>query len=294
MAAIAFLGLGLMGLPMASRLLAAGHELTVWNRTPGKAGTLVAEGARVAADPADAVQNADIVITMLTDGAAVGSVLFGQGVAAGMREGSLFIDMSSIAPREAKAHAGRLAALGVEALDAPVSGGTVGARSGTLAIMAGGSAAAFARAAPILAALGRAVRVGEAGAGQVAKLCNQQIVAITIGAVAEAIHMAAKAGADPAAMRAAIRGGFAESRILDLHGARMLERDFAPGGRSSVQLKDLDNILSLAAEAGAPVPLSAQMRERYARLVDDLGQGGLDHSAILLELEARSARPPQA
>jgi 2-hydroxy-3-oxopropionate reductase len=293
-AAIAFLGLGLMGLPMASRLLAAGHELTVWNRTPGKAGTLVAEGARVAADPADAVQNADIVITMLTDGAAVGSVLFGQGVAAGMREGSLFIDMSSIAPREAKAHAGRLAALGVEALDAPVSGGTVGARSGTLAIMAGGSAAAFARAAPILAALGRAVRVGEAGAGQVAKLCNQQIVAITIGAVAEAIHMAAKAGADPAAMRAAIRGGFAESRILDLHGARMLERDFAPGGRSSVQLKDLDNILSLAAEAGAPVPLSAQMRERYARLVDDLGQGGLDHSAILLELEARSARPPQA
>jgi 2-hydroxy-3-oxopropionate reductase len=285
MASIAFLGLGLMGSPMAARLLLAGHRLTVWNRTADKAQGLAAQGASVARDAADAVEGAEFTFTMLTDGAAVASLLFEQDVAKAMPPGSLFIDMSSIAPREARAHAARLGEYGIDALDAPVSGGTVGARDGTLAIMAGGKAAAFERAQPVFAPLGRAVRVGEAGAGQVAKLCNQQIVAITIGAVAEAIHMAVRAGADPAAMRAAIRGGFAESRILDLHGARMLARDFAPGGRSSVQLKDLDNILSLAEEAGAPVPLSRQMRERYRHLVHEMGQGGLDHSAILLELE---------
>ncbi|MCU0829909.1 MAG: NAD(P)-dependent oxidoreductase [Rhizobiaceae bacterium] len=284
---ISFLGLGLMGGPMAGRLIASGHDLTVWNRDTAKMQPLADMGATLAATPAGAVAGAEAVITMLTDGAAVRSVL--DSMAESLQPGTLFIDMSSIAPAQARRHADLLAVRGVQALDAPVSGGTAGARDGTLAIMVGGEASAFEAAHPVFAPLGRAIRVGGAGAGQVAKLCNQQIVAITIGAVAEALHLAERAGADPAAMRAAIRGGFAESRILELHGARMLARDFTPGGRSSIQLKDLDNILKLAGEANAATPLSTMMRERYATLVQAMGQGELDHSAILLELEAQSA-----
>jgi 2-hydroxy-3-oxopropionate reductase len=290
---IAFLGTGLMGAPMALRLHAAKHDVTVWNRSPEKAQALAAHGLTVETDAASAAQSAGIVFTMLTDGAAVEDLMFARGVAqamAGGGQGPLHVDMSSIAPVQARCISQRLSEMNVAALDAPVSGGTVGAREGTLAIMAGGDQAVFARALPLFDVLGRATLVGGPGAGQVAKLCNQQIVAITIGAVAEALHLAERAGADPAAMRTAIRGGFAESRILELHGQRMLARDFTPGGRSAVQLKDLDNILALAADSGTSTPLTLQMRQRFQRLVKELSCGDLDHSALLLELEDRTAR----
>jgi 2-hydroxy-3-oxopropionate reductase len=288
MAKIAFLGLGLMGGPMSTRLHQAGHAVTVWNRTPDKAKALRALGLRVAATAAEAVQNAAFVVTMLTDGKAVQSLLNEAGVVDAMQLGTMFIDMSSIAPIEARKIHAELSKIDIATLDAPVSGGTVGASQGTLAIMVGGDKAHFEQALPIFAPMGRATYVGAAGAGQVAKLCNQQIVAITIGAVAEALHLAERSGADPAAMRAAIRGGFAESRILELHGQRMLDRNFTPGGRSSVQLKDLTNILALAAETSTATPLSQQLYERFHRLVIDLSGENLDHSALLLELEDRT------
>ncbi|MEI2383946.1 NAD(P)-dependent oxidoreductase [Breoghania sp. JC706] len=290
-AIIAFLGTGLMGAPMARRLLAAGHEVVVWNRTAAKAQALAGDGARVAASPAEAVAGADIVITIVSDGAAVTDLYFAQGAVEAARPGAIFIDMSSIQPSVARDLAARLGEAGLHAIDAPVSGGTPGAEAGTLAIMAGGEAADIEHARPVLEAMGRVTRVGPHGAGQLAKLCNQAIVAITIGAVSEALFLAEKGGADPAAVRDAIRGGFAESRILDLHGARIVARDWSPGGPSTLQLKDLDNVLAAASEAGVDLPLSRQMRERYHALVHDLGGAELDHSALYLELEARNLSP---
>lgn len=286
---VAFLGIGLMGLPMAKNLLAAGFRLNVWNRTPDKAAALAPFGATPFSSPAEAVRDAAIIITMLADGPAVGDVLFAQGAAAAMRQGAILVDMSSIKPAEARDHAARLGALGVAALDAPVSGGTKGAAAASLAIMAGGDADAFARAAPVLGALGRPVRVGPAGAGQVAKLANQGIVAITIGAVAEALLLAETAGLDKGALRAALAGGFADSVILQQHGARMEERAFAPGGRSASQLKDLDNLLDAASGFGVSLPLAAMQRARFATLAGELGAGDLDHSALWLELQVRQA-----
>ena len=290
-AIIAFLGTGLMGAPMARRLLAAGHEVVVWNRTAAKAQALAGDGARVAANPAEAVAGADIVITIVSDGAAVTDLYFAQGAVEAAQPGAIFIDMSSIQPSVARDLAARLGEAGLHAIDAPVSGGTPGAEAGTLAIMAGGEAADIEHARPVLEAMGRVTRVGPHGAGQLAKLCNQAIVAITIGAVSEALFLAEKGGADPAAVRDAIRGGFAESRILDLHGARIVARDWSPGGPSTLQLKDLDNVLAAASEAGVDLPLSRQMRERYHALVHDLGGAELDHSALYLELEARNLSP---
>jgi 2-hydroxy-3-oxopropionate reductase len=288
MANIAFLGIGLMGAPMSTRLHQAGHQVTVWNRSREKAEALRSHGLIVATSAVEAVKDAEFVISMLTNGEAVLHLLNQLGIAAAMQKGASFIDMSSIAPSEARLIDTMLGQKSVAALDAPVSGGTVGAEHGTLAIMVGGDKTAFERALPIFEPMGRATYVGPSGAGQVAKLCNQQIVAITIGAVAEALHLAERSGADPAAMRAAIRGGFAESRILELHGQRMLDRNFTPGGRSSVQLKDLTNILNLAAETQTATPLSQQLFDRFQRLVTDLSGADLDHSALLLELEDRS------
>ena len=279
---IAFLGIGLMGGPMAKRLIDARFPLTAWNRTRAKAEALV--GAAVAATAAESVAGGDIVITMLENGAAVADVLFGQGVAAALQPGALVIDMSSIKPKEAQDHAKRLAALGVRYLDAPVSGGTVGAEQGTLAIMAGGDPADFDSALPVFKAMGRATRVGPHGAGQLAKLANQMIVGITIGAVAEALQLAAKGGADPAALREAIRGGFAESRILEVHGERMVKRDFAPRGRASVHLKDFENILDAAQGLGFEAPISQLTRNLFKSLCDH-GGSDVDHSGLFLEIE---------
>jgi 3-hydroxyisobutyrate dehydrogenase-like beta-hydroxyacid dehydrogenase len=283
---IAFLGIGLMGFPMARNLLQAGFSVTAWNRAASKAEALEAFGGTVADSAKEAVRDADCVITMLSDGKAVADVLFAQGVAASMKAGSLFIDMSSIKPAEAKIHAARLAALGIEVLDAPASGGTKGADLATLAIMAGGAEAAFARAVQVFEAMGRPTYVGAAGSGQIAKLANQGIVAITIGAVAEAILLAEKAGLAKGALRAALAGGFADSVIFQQHGGRMEDQNFLPGGRSAFQLKDLNNLLEAAADHGVSLPLAEIQRQRFQALVDDLDGGDLDHSALYLKLLA--------
>lgn len=284
---IAVLGIGMMGQPMARRLCQAGHAVSVWNRDRSKAERLLDAGARVAASPAEAVAGADCVVTLLTDGAAVADVLFEQGAAAAMAPGALLIDMSSIMPSQAREHASRLQALGLHHLDAPVSGGTLGAEQGTLAIMVGGEAADFARAAPLFAVLGRATQVGPHGAGQLAKLANQMIVGITIGAVAEALLLCQQGGADPAQVRAAISGGFANSRILQVHGERMVGRDFAKRGSMQVQLKDMRNALATAAELGFDAPITGLFEQLYAAGVAH-GLGELDQSALFVELARRN------
>lgn len=284
---IAVLGIGMMGQPMARRLCQAGHAVSVWNRDRSKAERLLDAGARVAASPAEAVAGADCVVTLLTDGAAVADVLFEQGAAAAMAPGALLIDMSSIMPSQAREHASRLQALGLRQLDAPVSGGTLGAEQGTLAIMVGGEAADFARAAPLFAVLGRATQVGPHGAGQLAKLANQMIVGITIGAVAEALLLCQQGGADPAQVRAAISGGFADSRILQVHGERMVGRDFAKRGSMQVQLKDMRNALATAAELGFDAPITGLFEQLYAAGVAH-GLGELDQSALFVELARRN------
>lgn len=285
---IAVLGIGMMGLPMARRLREAGHQVHAWNRTRAKAEPLVPYGITVDTMPKDAVRNADVVISLLENGPVVGHVLFDMATARSLRKDSLFIDMASIQPSEARDHAARLGELGVAHLDAPVSGGTVGAETGTLAIMVGGRPEDFQRAQPVFAHLGRATHVGPHGAGQLAKLANQMIVGITIGAVAEALLFAAKGGADMAKVREAISGGFADSRILQLHGQRMVERDFAPRGRMAVQLKDLRNAMATATETGFDAPITALFETLYAQGVDH-GLGELDHSGLFVELASRNA-----
>ncbi|WP_273784273.1 NAD(P)-dependent oxidoreductase [Brucella intermedia] len=281
---IAFLGTGLMGAPMAGRLLDAGFDVTVWNRNSAKSAPLVGKGAKLAQTAAKAGENADIVITMLTDGPAVRDVLFEQGVAAVLKKGSIVIDMSSISPDFAREHSKRLEATGVNHIDAPVSGGVVGAQEGTLAIMAGGDEAVIATLADVFKPLGRLTRVGPSGAGQLAKLANQQIVAVTIGAIAEAMVLVEKGGGSRAAFCDAIRGGFCESRILELHGKRMIDRNFEPGGTSRIQLKDLNSILKTAGDLSLKLPLTETVREAFATFVED-GGGEKDHSALLLHIE---------
>ena len=288
MSKIAFLGIGLMGDPMVRRLLQAGFNVTAWNRTVAKAEALRDAGARIVATAAEAAHGADVIITMLADGPAVHDVLTGQGVASSASAGSIIVDMSSIKPSEARAHAALLSAHSIGHLDAPVSGGTIGAREGTLAIMVGGSQADFERCAPVFAAMGRATRVGNAGAGQLAKLANQAIVAINIGGVAEALLLAAAGGADPVAVRRAMSGGFADSKVLQVHGARMLERNFVPGGRMRTHIKDLTNILDEADQLGLKLPLVSLMLQLMRHVRDDLAGADFDHSAVLLQLEAMS------
>ena len=289
---IALLGTGLMGLPMARRLLGAGHRLTVWNRDGSKAAPLASEGARVAGSAADAVNGATHIITMLTDGNVVAHVLFETGVAEAISPGATVIDMSSIQPSQARAHAERLSRLGVSHLDAPVSGGTGGAEAGTLAIMAGGDSEVFDNAVELLGAMGRAIRVGPSGAGQLAKLANQAIVGIAIGAVAEATLLVSEGGGDLEAFRAALAGGFADSTILQVHGQRMQANDFAPRGRVSVQIKDLDNVLIEARALGIRLPLVEAVRDRFVRLMNELDGGNLDHSALFVELLDLNGRKP--
>lgn len=288
---IALLGCGLMGHPMARRLLAAGHSLTAWNRTRSKAETLVADGAKLADTPADAVAQADIVIAMLQDGQAVLEVMFESGEASAVhriRQGALFIDMGSILPEQAREHAKRLSAVGVDSLDAPVSGGTLGAEAGTLAIMVGGTAEAFALARGVLSTLGRPIHVGPAGSGQLTKLANQMIVGITIGAVAEALLLAERGGADPAKVREALRGGFAESRILEVHGQRMVEGDFTKRGSLAIQLKDLRNAMHTASGMQLDTPITQTLTELYAQAAEH-GFGELDQSGLYCELQRRQA-----
>jgi 2-hydroxy-3-oxopropionate reductase len=284
---IAILGIGLMGYPMGRRLCAAGYVVHAWNRTPDKAQRLLTSGATVHASPVDAVRNADVIITMLDNGAVVERVLFDLGVAAAAKSGALLVDMSSIKPAEARDHAARLSERHIAYLDAPVSGGTIGAENGTLAIMAGGKAATFEQALPVLNVFGRATHVGPTGAGQLAKIANQMIVGATIGIVAEALLLCERGGANMAKVKEAITGGFADSRVLQVHGQRMVERDFTPRGRMSVQLKDLHNALSTAREVGYDAPITALFEQLYAQGIDH-GLADLDHAGLFVELASRN------
>lgn len=281
---IAFLGTGIMGSRQARRLLGAGFPVRAWNRTRAKAEALAAQGAQVQGAPAEAARGAEVVITMLADAPAVAEVLFEEGVADALAAGAVVIDMSSIPPAVAREHARRLGERGIAHLDAPVSGGAAGAEQGTLAIMVGGEAAIFARMVPVFTPMGRPTHVGPSGAGQLSKLCNQIIVAVTIGAVSEALLLAAAGGADPAKVREALTGGFADSRILQMHGKRMLDRNFVAGGPSRLQLKDLRTILAAAREAGVTLPMASRVAEMFEVLVRQ-GFGDADHAALLLELE---------
>lgn len=281
---IAFLGIGLMGRPMTLRLLQAGYTTRVWNRTASKAEALRQAGALPHTDIGDAVRGARVVITMLEEGSVVGEVI--DAALPALAQGTLWIDMSSTQHGEALAFHGRLGAAQCRFLDAPVSGGVAGAEAGTLAIMAGGALDDFSLAEQVLAAMGKPTLVGPAGSGQVAKLCNQLIVGGTLNIVAEALLLAQAAGADPAAVRNAIRGGFAESRILEMHGQRMLERNFMPGGQVKSQLKDLRNVLVAAADAGVLLPVTALVTESYASIEAEHPRA--DQSAALLALEKRN------
>jgi 2-hydroxy-3-oxopropionate reductase len=290
---LALLGTGRMGEPIGGRLLGAGFDLTVWNRTPDKALDLVRAGARNAATPVEAVQGADIVVLSLTDHRAVADVMFRSGAAEALAESSLVVDTSTISPAAARDHAARLADRGIGILDAPVSGGTRGAADGSLSIFVGGSEGDFLRARPVFGAMGRATHLGPSGSGQVAKCVNQLIVAVSIAAVSEALVLARAAGIDEKQLHAALLGGFADSRILREHGSRMVERAFTPGGTVRNQVKDLTAVQSVATDLGLSLPVTSLVTELF-RSATAHGLGEMDHSALLLEFERRSARSPSA
>ncbi|MFC0254079.1 NAD(P)-dependent oxidoreductase [Massilia consociata] len=281
MGTIAFLGIGLMGRPMAIRLAQAACTVRAWNRTYAKAEALRGAGPEPVADLAQAVQGAQVVISMLDAGPVVAEVI--AAALPSLDPGTQWIDMSSTRQDEALAFHATLAARGCRFIDAPVSGGVGGAEAGTLAIMAGADPRDFDQMVNILAALGTPRRVGPVGSGQVAKLCNQLIVGATLNVVAEALLLAQAAGADPAAVREAIRGGFAGSRVLDVHGQRMLDRDFMPGGQVKTQLKDLHNVLAAAGAAGLTLPVAELVTRQYEAIEASLPAA--DHAAALLALE---------
>ncbi len=288
MESIGFIGLGIMGRPMALHLLKAGYTLSVLEKNKASK-ELVAAGAQSFATPAAVAQNSDVVITMLPDSPEVIAVVSGQdGVLEGIRQGALFIDMSTIAPAISKNIYEWMQKKGAEALDAPVSGGQPGAESATLSIMAGGAEPAFQRALPLLRAMGKnIVLIGEPGAGQMAKACNQMIVGMTINAVAEAFTLAGKAGVDLVKLREVLLGGFAQSKILDLHGKRIIERNFAPGFKIKLHRKDMNIALQAGREFSVPLYGTAQVAAHMDALLAQ-GKGELDHSAIALLMEQLS------
>ncbi|GAB2781552.1 NAD(P)-dependent oxidoreductase [Halomonas shantousis] len=288
---IGFLGTGIMGAPMAGRLANAGYQVKAWNRTLSKAEALVPLGVEVANTPSQVITDADVVIVMLSSGPVCDEMLLGaQSIIETMPRESLLIVMSSIPVDSARRQAEAAAARHIQYLDAPVSGGEQGAIEGKLAIMAGGEPAAFERASPVLAPLGHSVRVGPAGTGQLAKLVNQLVVASTIATVSEAMLLAERGGADPAKVREALLGGFADSTILRAHAPRMLARDFTPGGPSKWQLKDTRTAVSLAEELALDLPVASLVNQLFANLVAH-GDGELDHSALFRELRRRNNLP---
>jgi 3-hydroxyisobutyrate dehydrogenase-like beta-hydroxyacid dehydrogenase len=289
---IALLGIGIMGGHMARRLAQAGFRVTAWNRSAAKAAGLAQFGVKIAGSPSSACAGADVVIVMLSNGPVVEEVLFspdqtGKPPAEAMVAGSVLVVMSSIPVETCQSQAPRLAAHGVHYIDAPVSGGEPGARDGTLAIMAGGDAAVVEGIADVFAAMGRVTHIGPVGTGQMTKLANQIIVGATMVAVAEALHFAARGGADPAAVRKALMGGFADSKILNIHGERMVERNFVPGGPAEYQLKDLRTAKALAAASGMHFTLLDCLVGMFGDMIDRFGTG-LDVAGILKEVERRS------
>lgn len=284
---IGFIGTGIMGFHMARRLAQAGHRVTAWNRTSSKADPLREYGAEVADSAADAAEGADIVIVMVSDGPASDEVILGpSGILALMGEASTLLVMSSIPMETAMAQGQAAQARAVKYLDAPVSGGEPGARDGKLTIMAGGDAGAFEDLQPVLAVMGRSTYVGPAGTGSLVKLANQVIVGNAIQSVAEALLLAELGGADPNAVIEALKGGFADSPILQNHGKRMIAGDFEPGGRCKIQLKDTRTAEDLGISFGLVMPMTGQARETFHNLVEN-GQGDLDHNAAYLDLRRR-------
>jgi 3-hydroxyisobutyrate dehydrogenase len=282
---LGYIGLGLMGRPMTLRLLAAGYEVTVWNRSAEKLALVVEKGAKPADSPAAVARAADIVMMCVTDQKAAEEVLFGrEGIAEGAAAGKLVVDFSSIAPVAARAHAAQLLERGVGLVDAPVSGGVAGAEKGTLAVMAGGRSEDIERARPVVMHLAqRFTRMGEAGAGQVTKLSNQIIVGCTFAVIAEAVRLAEAAGVDAKMLPEALKGGSADSGPLQVYGARMAARDFEPRlSANSIMLKDLENAFAVAKQLGVPLPMADTAASRY-RLLKEQGKAESD-PATLIEL----------
>jgi 2-hydroxy-3-oxopropionate reductase len=281
---IGFIGIGLMGLPMAKNLLKAGYSLKAFNRSQKKAEALKEFGAEIATSIDDVVSNSDVVITMLTDDMAINEVMDSSNFLENLKSNTTVIDMSSVKPTTATKYGNNLKSKNIKYLDAPVSGGTIGAEEASLAIMVGGEQDVFNEALDVLKAMGNPTLVGPVGSGQVSKLANQIIVGLTIGAVAEAITLCEKAGANPNKMIKALSGGWADSKILQTHGKRMIDKDFTPKGRTSVHLKDMNNILECANSHNTHLPISNLVKEMYKTLVEN-GHGETDHSSLYKEIE---------
>ena len=273
-----------MGLPMSKNIVKAGYNLTVFNRSKNKAEPLKEFGAKISNTLKDAVDGSDIIITMLTDDNAVYEVMNNTDFLENLKSGSIVIDMSSVKPTTATKHGNNLKLKNINYLDAPVSGGTIGAEEASLAIMVGGEQNIFDDAFDILKTMGNPTLVGPIGSGQVSKLANQIIVGLAIGAVAEAVTLCEKAGADPNKMIKALSGGWADSKVLQTHGKRMIDKDFSPKGKTSGQLKDMNNILECANNYNTHLPISNLVKEMYKSLVDK-GHGETDHSSLYKEIE---------
>ena len=273
-----------MGLPMAKNILKSGFKLKAFNRSIEKAEPLKEFGADISKTIGDVVKDSDFVITMLTDDAAVDAITSNSDFLDNLKSGSTVIDMSSVKPTTAIKHRENLKSKNVNYLDAPVSGGTIGAEEATLAIMVGGEQSVFDNSINILKAMGNPTLVGPIGSGQVSKLANQIVVGVTIGAVAEAITLCEKAGADPNKLIKALSGGWADSKILQTHGKRMIDKDFSPKGKTYTHLKDMNNILECANSYNTHLPVSNLVKEMYKTLVDN-GHGNTDHSSLYNEIE---------
>ena len=284
MITIGFIGTGLMGLPMAKNILKSGFKLKAFNRSIEKAEPLKEFGAEISTTISDVVKDSDFVITMLTDDSAVDAITSSSDFLDNLKSGSTVIDMSSVKPTTATKHGNNLKSKNVNYLDAPVSGGTIGAEEASLAIMVGGEQSVFDNSEKILKAMGNPTLVGPIGSGQVSKLANQIVVGVTIGAVAEAIILCEKAGADPKKLIKALSGGWADSKILQTHGKRMIDKDFSPKGKTYTHLKDMNNILECANSYNTHLPISNLVKEMYKTLVDN-GHGNTDHSSLYNEIE---------
>ncbi len=283
---LGFVGLGIMGLPMALNLRRAGFDVAVYNRTTARGDALKADGAMVCASPKEVAENADIIFTCVSDTPDVEHVIFGAGgIIEGAKAGSVVVDMSTISPDATREFAAKLAAKNVAMLDAPVSGGETGAIAGTLSVMCGGKSDVFARVKPYFEKMGKnIVHVGDHGAGQVAKACNQIVIAVSIEAVAEAMLLAEKCGVDGAKVREALLGGFAASKVLDIHGNRMLTNNYAPGFKAHLHRKDMGIVMDTAAKAGVALPAATLATLNLDAVIKN-GDGELDSSAIFKVLK---------
>ncbi len=284
MKSIAFIGIGLMGFPMAKNLLKSGYNLKAYNRSQDKADRLKEFGAEISVSIKDVVTNSDIIITMLTDDNAVEKVMGSDEFISNIKEGATVIDMSSVNPVLTIKYSKKLKEKKIDYLDAPVSGGTIGAEEATLAIMVGGDEETFNNCYELLKKMGNPTLVGPVSSGQISKLANQIIVGVTIGAVAEAITLCEKSGTNPNKMIEALSGGWADSKILQTHGRRMIDKDFTPKGKTTTQLKDMTNIVNAGKAVETHLPISSLIKEMYKDLVAD-GHGNTDHSSLYNAIE---------